>query len=143
MLQCVLLTGIDSSVLVITSSTCASLIDRGAPGRGSSSNPSSRFTRKRSRHLQTVAPVMCNFLAAVAVAQSLGTRRARSEPAWRSLAPTSGDAPSIANFSFSSAVTLSGFVGRPMAIPQVCAHPAALFNVFLTQDTSSSFHKSE
>ena len=38
-------------------------IERGAPVRGSSSKPSSRFTRKRSRHLQTVAPVICNFLA--------------------------------------------------------------------------------
>lgn len=32
MLQCVLFTGIDSSVFVITSSTCASVMDRGAPG---------------------------------------------------------------------------------------------------------------
>ena len=53
----------DSSVLV-TTALCASEIDRGAPGRGSSSNPSSRFTRNRSRHLQTVAPVTCTLLAA-------------------------------------------------------------------------------
>jgi hypothetical protein len=64
-LQCVLFLGIDSSVWVTTCSTCASVIDRGAPGRGSSSNPSNRLTRKRSRHLQTVAPGMCHFAATV------------------------------------------------------------------------------
>src|SRR5262249_55280884 len=46
-----------------TSSTCASVMDRGAPGRGPSSKPSRRFMRNRSRHLQTVAPVMRSRLA--------------------------------------------------------------------------------
>ena len=40
-----------SSVRVITRSTSASVIVRGAPGRGSSSRPSSRCARKRERHL--------------------------------------------------------------------------------------------
>ena len=61
-LQWVLAVGIDSKVLVITASTCLSVIDRGSTRRGSSSKPSKRFTRKRSRHLQTVAPVICSFL---------------------------------------------------------------------------------
>ena len=39
-------------------STRAWVIDRGAPRRGSSSKASRRSTRKRSRHLQTVAPVI-------------------------------------------------------------------------------------
>jgi len=45
-LQCVLLAGIVSKVFVITSSTCASVMLRGAPGRGLSNNPSSRCRRK-------------------------------------------------------------------------------------------------
>ena len=44
-----------SSVLVITSSTCSSVIFRGAPGRGSSDRPSSRDATKRPRHLRTVS----------------------------------------------------------------------------------------
>ena len=38
---------VDSSVRVIRSSTWASVISRGAPGRGSSARPSSRAVRKR------------------------------------------------------------------------------------------------
>jgi len=117
LLQCVLLTGMDSSVLVITSSTCASLIDRGAPGRGSSSKPSSRLTRKRSRHLQTVAPVMCNFLAVAPLlnpSAHASTIRARMAIACADF----GRRASMVNFSFSSGVTLSGLVGRPRAIPK-------------------------
>ena len=37
-----------------TRSTSASVIRRGAPGRGSSSNPSRRWPRNRVRHLPTV-----------------------------------------------------------------------------------------
>jgi hypothetical protein len=58
LLQCVLFSGIDSRVLVTTSSTCRSVMDRGAPGRGSSNRPSSRRMRKRPRHLHTVALLM-------------------------------------------------------------------------------------
>jgi hypothetical protein len=58
LLQCVLFSGIDSRVLVTTSSTCPSVMDRGAPGHGSLNSPSSRRTRKRSRHLPTVALLM-------------------------------------------------------------------------------------
>ena len=46
-LQCVASEGVVSSVSVITRSTSASEIERGAPGRGSSSSPSSRWSRKR------------------------------------------------------------------------------------------------
>jgi hypothetical protein len=44
-----------SSVRVITSSTCSSVIVRGAPGRGSSGRPSSRAATNRDRHFATVA----------------------------------------------------------------------------------------
>ncbi len=50
-LQCVASRGVVSRVNVTTRSTSASLTVRGAPGRGSSSNPSSRFATKRLRHL--------------------------------------------------------------------------------------------
>ena len=53
-LQCVASRGFDSSVLVITRSTSASRIVRGAPG-GSSSSPSSRFARNLERHRPTIA----------------------------------------------------------------------------------------
>ena len=117
MLQCVLFTGIDSSVFVTTSSTCASVIDRGAPGRGSSSNPSRRSTRNRSRHLHTVAPVMRSRLAtSLLLSPSLqpSTMRARIAIACEVF----GRRASMDSFSFSSGVTLSGLVGRPMAIPK-------------------------
>ncbi len=52
--QCVASLGADSSVLVITSSTIASVIVRGCPGRGSSTRPSSRSASNRRRHFATV-----------------------------------------------------------------------------------------
>ena len=52
-LQCVACEGVDSKVRAITRSTSASLIWRGAPGRGSSSSPSRRRAEKRRRHLHT------------------------------------------------------------------------------------------
>jgi hypothetical protein len=53
--HCVASVGVVSSVRTITSSTLASLIVRGRPGRGSSVKPSSRSSPKRLRHLRTVA----------------------------------------------------------------------------------------
>src|SRR3954471_23720849 len=46
-LQCVASRGSDSSVVVSTCSTSASLTLRGVPGRGSSSKPSNTLLRKR------------------------------------------------------------------------------------------------
>jgi len=43
-----------SNVRVITSSTCASVIVRGCPGRGSSISPSRRSASNRRRHFATV-----------------------------------------------------------------------------------------
>jgi hypothetical protein len=45
--QCVASRGVRSKVRAITRSTSASVILRGAPGRGSSNNPGSRFWTKR------------------------------------------------------------------------------------------------
>jgi hypothetical protein len=47
--------GFCSRVAVITRSTCSSVIVRGAPGRGSSVNPSTRSRTNRDRHLRTVS----------------------------------------------------------------------------------------
>ena len=46
--------GVSSRVRTTTSSTWASVIVRGTPGRGSSPSPSSRRARNRARHLITV-----------------------------------------------------------------------------------------
>jgi hypothetical protein len=48
---------VDSSVLTTTASTCSSVIRRGAPLRGSSSNALTPPTTKRERHFPTVALV--------------------------------------------------------------------------------------
>ena len=47
--------GACSSVAVMTCSTCSSLMSRGRPGRGSSVSPSSRLSRNRPRHFDTVS----------------------------------------------------------------------------------------
>jgi hypothetical protein len=52
--QCVALGGVDSKVATSTSSTCSVLIVAGRPGRGSSTNPSSRSSQNRDRHFPTV-----------------------------------------------------------------------------------------
>ena len=56
-LQCVAPRGWLSSVCTMTLSTFASSIVRGAPGRNSSSNPSTPRSTKRRRHLPTVCAV--------------------------------------------------------------------------------------
>jgi hypothetical protein len=52
--QCVPPSGTSSKVRTTTSSTWASVMVRGTPGRGSSLSPSSRFRKNRARHLLTV-----------------------------------------------------------------------------------------
>ena len=53
--QCVAPAGALSRVRTSTSSTTASVILRGGPGRGSSASPSRRRSANRRRHLLTVA----------------------------------------------------------------------------------------
>ena len=79
--QCVPCAGRVSSVRVIKASTSASVICRGAPGRGSSARPSSRAIRKRSRHLHTVWSVIRSCRATLRFSipsAQLSTIRARS-----------------------------------------------------------------
>ena len=47
--------GVRSKVATTPCSTCSSLTERGAPGRGSSVNPSSLSAKNRRRHLPTLA----------------------------------------------------------------------------------------
>ena len=47
--------GVLSKVSTTTCSTSSSVTERGPPGRGSSINPSNRFSTNRPRHLPTVA----------------------------------------------------------------------------------------
>jgi hypothetical protein len=79
--QCVAPSGVSSKVRTITSSTWASVMVRGTPGRGSSPSPSSRFARKRARHLLTV-PRFTRSRAATAILEppsaQASTIRARS-----------------------------------------------------------------
>ena len=56
--KCVRPVGSVSSVAVTTSATFWSVTVRGAPGRGSSSKPSSRFSAKRLRQVAAVTRVM-------------------------------------------------------------------------------------
>jgi hypothetical protein len=55
--QCVASFGALSKVLMITSSTCSSVIVRGRPGRGSSTSPSRRCAANRLRHVITIGRV--------------------------------------------------------------------------------------
>jgi len=71
--QCVASFGVDSKVFVTTSSTCASLIVGGWPGRGSSSSPSRRCSLKRLRHLVTIGRPNAEPLG------DLGVRHASAE----------------------------------------------------------------
>jgi glycosyltransferase involved in cell wall biosynthesis len=82
---------------------------------GSSSRPSSRRTRKRSRHLHTVAPLMRSLLATMpllAPSSQPSTMRARMAMACEDF----GRRAIIVSFCRSSSVPFSGLVGRPMAI---------------------------
>jgi len=76
--------GHSSSVRTTTSSTCASVIVRGTPGRGSSVSPSSRSRRKRARHLVTVLRLTPAAPATARLCRP-ARRPARSAPAAQAL----------------------------------------------------------
>src|SRR6266849_10637494 len=74
-LQCVLLTGMDSSVWVTTSSTCASVIDRGAPRARLVEQPFEPANPKAFPPFTDRSPGEVQLLSGGAVTQSLGTRQ--------------------------------------------------------------------
>src|SRR6266508_924057 len=143
-LQCVASRGVVSSVTRITRSTSASVIRRGAPGRGSSSNPSRRWPRKRVRHLPMVCLVRRNSRATtvfVLPAAHSSTKRARSARA-RAVVGRRAQRSSV---SRSSPVRDSGGIGRPvrMGVPPSIGGTLGvrnLFHLFTTQDTSGWRH---
>jgi hypothetical protein len=115
LLQCVAFFGVDSSVMVNTRSTSASLIFRGVPGRGSSNKPSSPLFRKRVRHLPIVCLVRrkcsATFVLLVPAAHSK-MMRARCASAWLVF----GRRAHCFSSSSSSSLKLSGCIGRPVRI---------------------------
>jgi hypothetical protein len=72
------------STRVTTTSTCSSVILRGAPGRGASASPPIRCSMNRTRHLRTISrdtPVLAATLVSGATPDSsaqASTIRARS-----------------------------------------------------------------
>src|SRR2546430_7247389 len=142
-LQCVASRGLVSSVSVTTSSTCASLTVRGAPGRGSSSSPSSRLARNRLRHFPTVCFVSRSFRATrVFVSSAAHPRMTRARCA-RACAVV-GRRVQRCNISRSGSVNVKGGIGRPMRMSVLLSTGGTLsthtlFHVFQTHDTSQSF----
>src|SRR5262249_7375941 len=139
-LQCVASAGVVSRVRVSTRSTCASVIVRGAPGRGSSRSPSSRRLRNRVRPLPTVCFVSRNSCATtvfVFPAAQPKMRRARWATAWAVFARRA----QRSSVSRSVGVTVRGEIGRPVRIgvlPPISRTPDMhkLFHVLPRQDTS-------
>jgi len=112
-LQCVASGGVVSSVSRTTRSTAASLIWRGAPGRGSSSRPSTRLVTKRLRQRPTVwrvTPTSRATASLVCPAAQLNTMRARCATA----CAVFGRRAQRAKVSRSSAVRTNGGFGRPV-----------------------------
>src|SRR5947209_6609535 len=143
-LQCVAAWGLLSKVRVMTSSTWLSLIERGAPGRGSSINPASRSSRNRLRHLPTVGSVTRSCWATRVLLRpeaQANTMRDRNANRCALL----GRRTHCSNFKRSSSDKVTSFNGRPVRIVNLQLsegfHPQTqlenrLFNEFLTQDTS-------
>jgi hypothetical protein len=114
-LQCVASAGVLSKVSRTTRSICASLTRRGAPGRGSSSNPSSRRSTKRRRHLPTVCLAMLSLYATTVFglpAADSSTIRER----WASACALLGLRAQLSRVSHSSAVRLTDAIGLPVRI---------------------------
>ena len=142
-LQCVASRGVVSKVSVTTRSTAASVTVRGAPGRGSSSNPSRRFATKRLRHLPTVCLVTRSSRAtAVFVFPAAHSRITRAR---RAVAcAVFGRRAQFSSASRSSPLTINSRSGRPSRRIRVLLSTrrthwvANLFHELRTQDTSHS-----
>src|SRR5271166_4870504 len=138
--QCVASGGRFSNVRVSTCSTSASLILRGAPGRGSSSSPSKRRATKRPRHLPTagllsrISALTCVFVLPAAQARMTRARKAR---AWAEL----GRRAHRSRVSCSWELKINSGIGRPRRIGilllVIPMHAQChLFMFLMTQDTS-------
>src|SRR5664279_4174194 len=111
--QCVASFGVRSSVATMTASICSSAIVRGAPGRGSSSNPSSRLATNRARHLLTVAGTTPNFVATCV----LSSPCAQASTIFDRSANDCADFARLdqrSNCSLSSSLNVNSAFGRPV-----------------------------
>jgi hypothetical protein len=121
--QCVAPAGTSSKVRTTTSSTWASVMVRGTPGRGSSVSPSSRSRKNRARHRLTVLKLTPSraatavFLPPCAQASTIRARNARPCPVLRRLTQFS-------NARRSSAVSTSGASLLSPIPPADCIHHA-------------------
>lgn len=137
--QCVASFGTLSSVSASTRSTSASRTVRGAPGRGSSSRPSTPRAIKRPRHLPTVCGVrrsraaISEFDSPWALASTIRARIARAFAlVWRRVHRSS-----VSRSGFESC---SGASGRPLGTKSPSGGPKILLvrdkcKLFLTQKT--------
>ncbi len=113
--HCVSSLGLVFRVLYTTSATCSSVLDRGAPERSSSCKPWSPFSRKRRRHLPTVARVTPTAAATASLGQPSAASRlisARRTNPWERLRDLAIDS----NRSRSDGLSSNGGNGRPVTI---------------------------
>ena len=111
--QCVASAGWRSSVATTTCSICSSPIVRGAPGRGSSANPSKRSSTNRCRHLPTV----CGHTPNSAATSLLDLPSAQPNTIRHRCASACDDFARRAhrcNVSRSSSVNTNSATGRPL-----------------------------
>src|SRR3954447_13512081 len=119
-----------SNVRTITSSTCASVIFRGWPGRGSSNRPARRRSTNRLRHLPTICSVTPNspataaFVAPAAHASTIRDRNASACAVFGRRANRSSSARS-------NSVNTNSAFGRPVR----AIHK--FYMELTTQDTSA------
>src|SRR3989475_3678411 len=138
-LQCVAARGVLSSVSRTTCSTCSSVIFRGAPGRGSSSSPATRFATNRRRQRPTVWRVTRASTATALLSRPLthaSTMRARCARACAVV----GRRAQRSSVSRSSSLSVNGAFGRPRRIGVLLVYTenASLRHLVsrsLTQDT--------
>src|SRR5437870_5413730 len=140
-LQCVASRGVASSVSVTICSTWASLMRRGAPGRGSASNPSSRAATNRLRHLPTVCLVRRSSRATRVFVRPLAHAKITRALCANACAVV-GRRVQRSNASRSSSVSLSTGLGRPIAMRVLLSiartlGPYILFHLFQTHETSA------
>ncbi len=140
-LQCVASLGLLSRVRVTTRSTAASLILRGAPGRGSSSSPSALFSKNRPRHFPTVPRLICRRCAtsmSKPPSAHARTMRARSAKACAVVRR----ATQLSSVRRSSGVKAKLAFGRPVRICALLVQENAdghdFVYLFLTRDTSDA-----
>src|SRR5262245_960814 len=139
-LPCVAARGAVAKVNVTTRATAASVTVRGAPGRGSSSNPSSRRVTKRRRHFPTVGWVTRSSRAtAVWVFPAAHPRITRARKAVA--CAVFGRRAQFSSAPRSSALTSNVGIGRPSRRIRVLLSPrrthsaATPFHELRTQDT--------